>query len=489
MPGLNTVDSQLADDIGGFFADPLGYVLYAFDWGQGELEGSDGPDAWQRDLLADLGRGVIEAEAALRFAVASGHGIGKSALVAWVILWAMSTRPHLAGVVTANTGTQLSTKTWRELSLWQKRAINGHWFEWTATGLAQRQHPETWRSSAIPWSKERPEAFAGLHAVHVLVVFDEASAVDDVIWETTEGAMTTPGAIWLAFGNPTRNTGRFRECWGRFRHRWNTRQVDSRTAKMANRAQLDQWVADYGLDSDFVRVRVLGQFPKTASMQFIGQDLVDAATVAEALSSPADPLLVGVDVARFGDDASVIAFRRGRDGRTFPAIKRRQIDTVDLAGLVAEIARGSMHTGGLVPDVVFVDGGGVGGGVVDQLRRLNVAVVEVNSASRSDDPAYGNLRAAMWKRMRDWLKAGGAIAADQELAADLVGVEYGFGARDLLFLERKEDMKRRGLASPDNADALALTFAYPAGPRGGGHRSAHQSRAGAGWDYDPLEAA
>ena len=147
---MQSPDLELARDMGGFFHDPEGFVLYAFPWGQGDLAEYDGPDEWQRELLHDLGQGCLTAQEAIRLATVSGHGIGKSALVAWIILWAMSTRPHLAGVVTANTASQLEDKTWRELSIWYKRAINQHWFKWTATKFYQVDHPETWFVSAEP---------------------------------------------------------------------------------------------------------------------------------------------------------------------------------------------------------------------------------------------------------------------------------------------------------------------------------------------------
>ena len=130
----------------------------------------------------------------------------------------MSTRPHPQIVVTANTREQLLKKTFRELSVWHKLLINTGWFTWTATKFYHNDHPETWFAAAVPWSAERPESFAGTHAEHVMLLFDEASGIHDVIWEVAEGAMTTAGAAWLVFGNPTRNTGRFRECFGKFAH-------------------------------------------------------------------------------------------------------------------------------------------------------------------------------------------------------------------------------------------------------------------------------
>lgn len=439
--------------------DPLRYVREAFDWRRGDLLEHDGPDVWQVDILEAVGgaiRSGASMQEALRVAVASGHGVGKSALVAWLILWAMSTRPHLNGVVTANTGTQLETKTWRELAVWHKRAINAHWFRWSATKFSQVDHPDTWFVAAIPWAKERSEAFAGQHAEHVLVIYDEASAIDDVIWQVSEGAMTTAGAMWFAFGNPTRNTGRFRECFGRFRHRWITRQVDSRTARMANKAQLKQWVDDYGEDSDFVRIRVRGVFPRAGSSQFIDADTIEAARTRAVDADHGAPLVMGVDVARFGDDQSVIRFRKGRDARSIPPQAYRGIDTMALAGHVAHWAQRTN------PAAVFVDGNGVGGGVVDRLRQLGVQVIEVQAgATARNESDYANKRAEMWGDLRDWLKGGGAVDDMHELLADLGGVEYGFDVRQRVQLERKDDMKKRGLASPDHGDALALTFAEP----------------------------
>jgi hypothetical protein len=452
---LAQADLALADAIGDCFADPLAYVLMAFTWGEGELAEFDGPDGWQRDVLRDLGTGVLTLDEAVRIAVASGHGIGKSALVAWIILWAMSTRPHLNGVVTANTSQQLESKTWRELAVWHKRAINAHWFAWTATKFAHVQSPETWFVSAVPWREEKSEAFAGLHAQHVLMIFDEASAVADKIWEVAEGATTTPGAIWCVFGNPTRNTGRLRECFGRFRHRWNTRQIDSRTCKMANKAQLQQWVDDYGEDSDFVRIRVRGEFPRSGSTQFIAEDVVTTAQTRPIEPDAGAPLLMGVDVARFGDDQSVIRYRRGRDARSIPPRKFRGVDTVQLVGYIAEEVE--RHA----PVAIFVDGNGVGGGVVDQLKALRFKVHEVQAGEKArDEKKYMNKRAECWGLMAEWIKSA-SIDKDAQLRDDLCGIEYGYDVHSRIQLERKPDMKKRGLSSPDDADALSLTFALP----------------------------
>ncbi len=452
------LEAELQEHIAGFVYDPLGFVLFAFPWGEpGELKDETGPDEWQTQVLHDIGR-ELEAGStlgALLIAVRSGHGIGKTALIAWLIIWFMSTRPNPQIPVTANTKEQLTSKTWRELAKWSRLAINSHWFKWTATKFSHVDCPETWFASAIPWSKERSEAFAGTHEKYVLMVYDEGSAIDDVIWEVSEGAMTTDGAMWVVFGNPTRNTGRFFECFNKYRHRWKTYEIDSRKAKKANQDQIKKWAEDYGEDSDFFRVRVKGQAPRQGVVQFIPSDLVERAATGPITPDQYSfaPKVLGVDVARFGDDQSVILKRQGLCAR-FPVRKFRGVDTMRLASLVAE------EIAAWKPDAVMVDVVGIGAGVVDRLRQLGHDVIEVNAgAAATDDKTYHNKRVEMWGKLRDWLKAGGVIEDDAELKSDLTAPEYTFDAKERFVLESKDDLKARGMASPDSGDALALTFA------------------------------
>lgn len=445
--------------------DPLGFVTDCFPWGKGELAGYDGPRQWQRDVLTDIGERIkdgAEVDEAIQIATASGHGIGKSALVAMILLWSLVTRIDTRGVVTANTEKQLTTKTWPELAKWHRLCSLGSAFIFTATSLyaADTSHEKTWRIDAIPWSLNNTEAFAGLHnkGRRVLVVFDEASAVPDQIWEVTEGALTDSDTeiIWLVFGNPTRNTGRFRECFGKLRHRWQTRQIDSREVEGTNSKQMEKWVEDYGEDSDFVRVRVRGVFPRAGVSQFISGESIEQAQSRklEYLDAGA-PMILGVDIARFGDDQSVIRGRKGRDGKIIRPIKWRGMDTVYSAGRVAEAITAYQ------PDAVFIDGGGVGGGVVDILKSRGFRVIEVNFGAVARVPTkYANKRAEMWGDMRDWLETG-VIDADQQLSDDMQSPEYGFDKDNRILLEKKSDMKKRGLASPDDGDAFALTFAEP----------------------------
>lgn len=465
------MNDLLIEDLARFSTDPVGFVLWAFPWGEpGELAEAEGPDEWQVWVLTALGQGILTLDEAIRIAIASGHGIGKSTLVAWIILWALSTMEDTRGVVTANTERQLATKTWPELAKWYRLFLARDLFKMEATSIfsVDPEHSRTWRVDMIPWSEKNPAAFAGLHnkGKRIVLIFDEASEIDDLIWETAEGALTDSNTeiIWCAFGNPTRSIGRFRECFdgGRFAHRWIHRAIDSRTVKVANKRQCEEFITDYGADSDFVRVRVLGEFPRQGFQEFISVYDVDAAMSREPMAQVFDPLVIGVDVARFGDDASVIYIRKGRDGRTWPPIVLRGLDTMAVAARAAEeFVR-------LKADAIFVDGGGVGGGVVDRLRQLRVPVFDINFGSKSDRPtgtsvAYANKRAEMWGTLREWLREG-SLANSTQLREELIGPTYAHNAQNAIQLERKEDMKKRGLSSPDIADALALTFAYAVVP-------------------------
>jgi len=465
------VEDKLLDWLAEVNDDPLSFVHGAFPWREeGVLSGFDGPEPWQADILRMV-RDGLSVDRAIQMATASGHGVGKTALVSWLILWAISTKPDTRGVVTANTETQLRTKTWAELGKWYHRFIAKEYFQLTATAIfsTDAAHERTWRIDMVPWSERNTEAFAGLHnkGRRILVVFDEASAIPDIIWETTEGALTDSETeiIWTVFGNPTRNTGRFRECFPgqRFSSVWRSKQVDSREVSLTNKEQIKSWIDAYGEDSDFVRIRVRGVFPRTGETEFISNADVEAATQAEAFSQPNDALVIGVDVARYGANESVIFFRKGRDARSIPPLRFRGLSTVDLAGRVSEV----YHQYRI--DAIFIDGGGVGGGVVDAVRALHLHCFDIQFGSKpdavgwatgSEGERYANKRAEMWGSMRAWLK-GGAIPAMDDLRAQLVGPTYTYNLRNEIILEKKEDMMKRGLESPDLADALALTFALP----------------------------
>lgn len=465
------IDDSTLDEVVAFLAqfsgDPDAFVRAVFPWGEGELANRTGPEPWQSALLLRVRDGLSPTNAVLE-AVASGHGVGKSTLVSWLILWALSTATDTRGVVTANTEVQLKTKTWAELAKWYRLFIGRELFKLEATSMfsIDPDRAKTWRVDMIPWSERNPEAFAGLHnqGRRVFLIYDEASSIPDIIWETSEGFLSDEFTerMWFVFGNPTRSTGRFREAFDD--PRWHATQVDSREISFTNKTQIAQWASAYGDDSDFFRVRVKGVFPRVGASEFIPAYLVAQARISMVEINRFDPLVLGCDIARFGDDETVIAIRKGRDARSIPSIRLRGMDTMAVAGRIVEIAQAYRA------DAIFIDGGGVGGGVVDRCRQLRLDVFDVQFGAKPNhaemlarSERYANKRAEMWGALRAWM-SDGAIEDDDTLAEQLLSPSYGFNARDEIQLERKEDMKKRGAASPDWADALALTFAWPVMP-------------------------
>lgn len=469
-------DPSLLDWLSSVRNDPLAFTMGAYPWGKAGtlLENFDGPMPWARELMERIKLGLLTPNQAIQEAFASGHGIAKSATVAHLILWAFCTYPDTRGTITANTETQLKTKTWAELGKW----FNLCWFArdhytLTATALFSKDpdRERTWRIDMIPWSIKNPAAFAGLHnqGKRVLLIFDEASEIADIIWETAEGALTDIDTqiLWLVFGNPTRNIGRFRECFsgGTHAEHWHTTQIDSRTVPITNKSRFAKWISTYGVDSDFVRIRVLGQFPRRGEMEFFAIDDIEAAMSRELpYTDRSTPLALGVDVARFGVNNSVIFPRKGRDARTIARESYNGISTTELSNRVFACFERWR------PDGIFVDGGGVGGGVVDQCRNMRLGVIEVQFGGKDDitgvvfDTAgerYANKRAAMYGALRSWLKSG-ALPNDPELKTAMLAIKYTFNKADQIQLISKEDLleENKNLVL-DDLDALALTFGGP----------------------------
>lgn len=457
-------EDQLILDNVQYTHDPYSWVLFAFEWGVGELAGFDGPDEWQEELLKSIGARLetgADAGVVIQEACASGHGVGKSAVVAWLILWAMSTITDCKGVVTANTESQLKTKTWAELAKWYRLCICKHWFTLTATALFSvvPEHEKTWRIDMVPWSERNTEAFAGLHnkGKRVLLIFDEGSAIPDAIWQVAEGALTDEHTeiIWCAFGNPTRNTGRFKDCFGKLKHRWNGRQVDSRTSRLTNKVQIEAWIKDYGIDSDFVKVRVRGMFPAMSARQFISLIDIDAAfgKVLHSQQFAFAPKILSCDPAWEGDDELVIGLRQGLSFRILRVIPKNDND-IYIATLLAAIEDEEKA------DAVFIDGG-YGTGIVSAGKTMGRSWRLVWFGGESTDPGCLNKRAEMANSVKNWLKSGGAIPQDQILYDELCGEEVVPRFDGKIQIEPKDAFKKRVGWSPGRLDSLRLTFAQP----------------------------
>ena len=496
MKGVDETKAAILAAVGRGRYDPQSWALFAWDWGHGDLIGIDGPREWQCDIFQVIRDHLANVETRfqpLQIAVSSGHGIGKSALMGMVGNWAMSCFADAKIVCTANTDTQLRTKTVPEVSTWCRRSVTRGWFDVQATSVKSVDpgHGDTWRMDFVPWSQHNTEAFAGLHNQGRIVVllFDEASKIHDKVWEVAEGALTDEGTIiiWLVFGNPTQNAGRFRECFRKFRHRWITRQIDSRTVPGTNKVQIAKWAEDHGEDSDFFKVRVRGQFPSQSAMQFISGEDVDAARARVLKEHQFDfaPVILSVDPAWSGDDELVIAVRQGLHFRVLATMPKNDNDMA----VAQTVARWEDE---LHADAVNIDAG-YGTGIVSGGRTLGRQWNLVWFAGKSVDAGCLNQRAYIWREMRDWLKSGGAIdPSDDVLYQDLIGPEAVARMDGKIQLESKEDMKARGLPSPNRADALALTFAFPVVKRQAQPMAARQAYdvlnygMPKGRDYNPL---
>ncbi|TIN82239.1 terminase [Mesorhizobium sp.] len=445
--------------------DPDRWANVAWDWGHGELEDIDGPREWQTDINRVIRDHLANPETRyepLQIAVASGHGIGKSAQMGMLSNWAMSCFANAKVVITANTETQLRTKTSPEVGQWFRRSLTGHWFGINSQSIKSRDVAavETWRMDFVTWSEHNTEAFAGLHNKGriILLLFDEASGIAPKVWEVAEGAMTDENTviIWVAFGNPTQNSGRFRECFRRFRDFWVTRNIDSRTVPGTNKRYFERLRKQYGEDSDVFKYRVRGLFPEQSAMQFISSADADKARDRHLRKDQYSfaPVIIGVDPAWTGDDKLEIYLRQGLYSRSLASLPRNDND-IQVANLIARLE--DEHQA----DAVFIDAG-YGTGIYSAGQVLGRSWRLIWFSGKPIDPGFLNKRAEMWGTMKLWLKQGGTIdPKDTELYDDLVGPETVPRTDGKIQLESKEDMKERLLPSPNKGDALALTFAEP----------------------------
>lgn len=333
--------------------DPENFVMFAFPWGQVNtpLEKFKGPRKWQREVLREirdflkLNQGRIDASElieAMRGAISSGRGVGKSALVSWLVMWMLSTRIGSSVVVSANSETQLRTVTWGELTKWATMSINSHWWEPSATKMV----PATWLTDLVErdlqkgtrywgaegklWSEENPDAYAGVHNMDgMMVIFDEASGIPDSIWSVAAGFFTENilDRFWFAFSNGRRNTGYFYEAVdGSKRDFWNSRKIDARNVEGTDKSIYEQIIAEYGEDSDEARVEVYGEFPKSGDDQFIMPGVVDAAMKRVRYKDMTAPIVMGIDPARGGDGLHSDTGTPGSGHHQYQTLQRRGYD-------------------------------------------------------------------------------------------------------------------------------------------------------------------
>ncbi|MFC4305785.1 DEAD/DEAH box helicase family protein [Cohnella boryungensis] len=430
------------------------------------------PDDWQREVMMDVAQYRLTS-------VRSGQGVGKTGAEAALVIWFLCCRPNPKVVCTAPTRQQLYDVLWAEVAKWLESSMVKNLLKWTKTKVYMVGHEERWFATAR--TATRPENMAGFHEDHMLFIVDEASGVADPILETILGTLTGEDNKLAMFGNPTRTAGVFYDSHNRDRARFCTHKVDSRDSKRTSRENIQMLIDKYGAESDVVRVRVYGEFPKAEADSFIALELAEfaaGATVEEA----GDTLHLGVDVARFGDDETVIAPRIGMKVYKLRCYNKQ--DTMVTVGWVISTAREMLRKYQQLRKVeIKIDDSGVGGGVTDRLNEIVLEerlrgwrvtpVINGSSPTKHATEHYENRGTETWADLRDLLQESlskyiqGKPAAlelpnDDRLVTQLSQRKYRMTSKGKLALERKEDMKKRGLDSPDRADAVVLAFVEPA---------------------------
>lgn len=421
--------------------DPVRYVREVF--------GAE-PSEQQAEYLRAM------ADPNARVSVRSGISTGKTTSNAWLCHWLTDCFPHAKGAVTAPTMPQLRDALVAEVKLWASRKLVSFLAKTTCTN--EILNNEAFGTFVVfkTASKEKPEALQGLHADHVMALVDEASGVDDAVFDPLRGA-TGRLSTRIAFtSNPTRATGRFHQTQthSAYRERWTRLVFNSWDSPHSPKDYLEELKEEYGEHSDMYRVRVLGEFPSASPTQLIPTDLVNECMGRHLRKEQYSfaPVILGVDVAWEGDDRSCVYLRQGLYSRCLGVW--HNIDNMTLAGWVNDYW--DQHD----VDACFIDVGW-GTGVIDRLRQLGRNPIPINFGGSPSEAQYANKRSEMWFKTRDWLLSGGAIEHDEDLKLDLTAPEYGPMDTGKKILERKKETKKRAGFSPDKGDALALTFAQP----------------------------
>lgn len=426
------------------------------------------PEEHQIKVLNDLAYNDKQ-KRATKVTVRSGHGVGKSTLESWAILWFMITRPFPKILCTAPTAHQLHDILWAEASKWLRSSkILDEVLEWTYEKIYLKGQKEEW--FAIARTSNKPDALQGAHAEHVLIIIDEASGVPDIVFEPVLGSLSTNDAKLLMCGNPTQLSGFFYESHTTKKDLYVCHVINGENSKRVDR-QYIKLIADmFGVDSDVYRVRVLGEFPKANPDSFISQDIINTDYIEIKEVNRVD---LGVDVARFGDDESIVT-----TVLNYTKLDSMEVfthnDTMKLTGQIVNIIKDlNMRYKGIQVRVK-IDCDGLGVGVYDRLceviyeERLDAIAIECHFGAKggkvrdSEPISYYNSTGIMWGNVRTKLKEKSLyIIDDNELINQLTNRKYFIESNGDIRLERKEEMKKRGLHSPDRADSLALALYEP----------------------------
>jgi len=413
------------------------------------------PEKWQVTALRSIAIND-------RVAVKSGHGVGKSAFLAWIMLWWLLTRFPAKIACTAPTSHQLEDVLWGEVAKWYRRLDPSLKSLITVKSdqVVLNAAPNESFAVARTARKEKPEAFQGFHSENMLFMIDEASGVDPIIFEVGEGAMSTAGAKTLMTGNPTRTSGYFYDAFHKMREWWTTYTVSCSDSTQATEEYVTQMGQKWGTESNVYSVRVLGNFPKDDDDSIVSRALVEASIGRDIFVDKSEPVIWGLDVARFGSDKTALCIRKGR--KIIGKIETwRNKDTMQVAGIIKAKYDKVANYEPERPAEIMVDSIGVGAGVVDRLREMGLPARGINVAeSASVEALYHRLRDELWFRAKEFFDGRDVtMEEDEDLIEELCSVKYEYTSLGKLKAESKDDMKKRGLASPDIADAFCLTLA------------------------------
>lgn len=432
-----------------------------------DLLGMDA-DEWQKEVLNDLATNS-------KVSVRSGQGVGKTALEAGAILWFLTCRPYAKIIATAPTMKQLYDVLWAEVAKWLNDSLIKDLLKWTKTKVYMVGDSERWFATARTATK--PENMQGFHEDHMLIVVDEASGVSDAIMEAILGTLSGYDNKLLMCGNPNNIEGVFYDSHNSDRDKYKTHKVSSYDSKRTNKENIQMLIDKYGEGSDVVRVRIYGDFPKAALDSFISMEVVELATTTklnDAAVNSARIAHIGVDVARFGDDSTVVFPMIAN--KSLPYAKYNKQDTMKTTGYVVKMAKKLLSDyPNLKKVMIKVDDTGVGGGVTDRLKelvtdnKLPFEIIPVNNGEGSKDDFYDNLGAQVWGNLKDLLEENMTnnlngklpvieLPNQAQLIKELSTRKFTMTSSGKIRLESKKEMKKRNVGSPDIADACTLAY-------------------------------
>ena len=411
------------------------------------------PEAWQKEVLESL----LSDD---KIAIKSGHGTGKTALLSWIILWWLCTKIPTKIACTANSAHQLNDVLWSEISKWHRNLPDGfrNLFEFKSDKINLIGVKDSF-AVARTARREQPEALQGFHSPNMLFIADEASGIDNIIFEVAEGSLSTKGAKVILTGNPTRSSGYFYDCFHTMKHRWKTFTVSCHDSQYVNPSFIADMAKKYGEDSNVFRIRVLGEFPESNDDAIIPLHLISEATTRD-IDPSTDDVIWGLDIARHGNDRTALAKRQGNT--LLEKIKTwKNKDLMETVGIVVSEYEALPYS--KRPTEILIDSIGLGAGVADRLQEMNLncQITAVNVAELpSMQDKYMRLRDELWFLVREWFESRDVkIIDDEELVAELTTPSFSFMSNGKIKVESKEQMKKKGHNSPDLADALCLTFA------------------------------